>query len=46
MEAEVAIGALVARTKNLRLTVRDDELEMGASLFRVLARLPIAFDSA
>jgi cytochrome P450 len=46
MEAEVAIGALVARTKNLRLAVREDELEMGASLFRVLARLPIAFDAA
>jgi cytochrome P450 len=46
MEAEVAIGTLVARTRNLRLAVREDELEMGASLFRVLARLPIAFDAA
>jgi hypothetical protein len=46
MEAEVAIGTLLARTKNLRLAVREEELEMGASLFRVLARLPIAFDAA
>ncbi len=46
MEAEVAIGTLLARTKNLRLAVREDRLEMGPSLFRVLARLPIAFDPA
>ncbi len=46
MEAEVAIGTLLARTKNLRLTVREEDLEMGPSLFRVLARLPIAFDAA
>ncbi len=46
MEAEIAIGTLLARTKNLRLQAPDAELEMGASLFRVLARLPIAFDAA
>ena len=42
MEAQEAIGALVRRTTSLELAVREDELAYGASLFRVLAALPVA----
>ena len=42
MEAQEAIGALVRRTASLELAVREDELAYGASLFRVLAALPVA----
>jgi hypothetical protein len=38
-EAQVAIGTLVRRTGKLELA--SDELEWGASLFRVLGRLPV-----
>jgi cytochrome P450 len=41
MEAQEAIGALVRRTESLELAVREDELAYGASLFRVLAALPV-----
>jgi len=44
MEAQEAIGALVARTSELALAT--DRIEWGASLFRVPARLPIAFRRA
>lgn len=39
MEAQVAIGGLVKRTRELAL--ERDELEFGRSLFRVPARLPV-----
>ena len=42
MEAQEAIGALVRRTASLELAVREDELAYSASLFRVLAALPVA----
>jgi len=42
MEAQEAIGALVRGTASLDLAVREDELAYGASLFRVLAALPVA----
>ena len=42
LEAQEAIGGLVQRFRGLRL--QTDELEWGRSLFRVLGRLPIAFD--
>jgi cytochrome P450 len=42
MEAQEAIGALVRGTTSLELAVREDELAYGASLFRVLAALPVA----
>jgi cytochrome P450 len=42
MEAQEAIGALVRGTTSLELAVREDELAYGASLFRVLASLPVA----
>jgi cytochrome P450 len=41
METQVALGALVARTKEFALA--SDEIEWGASLFRVPKRLPIDF---
>ena len=44
MEAQVAIGALVRRLDGL--TLATDELELGRSLFRVLARLPVRFARA
>ncbi|RIK97900.1 MAG: cytochrome P450 [Proteobacteria bacterium] len=44
MEGQVALGALVARTKEFAL--ERDRIEWGASLFRVPARLPIAFSPA
>jgi cytochrome P450 len=44
MEAQVAIGTLVRRTSVLEL--EKDELEWGASLFRVLGRLPVRVKSA
>jgi cytochrome P450 len=39
MEAQVAIGELVARTREFALV--KDEIEWGASLFRVPGRLPV-----
>jgi len=42
MEGQVALGALVARTKQFALV--SDEIEWGASLFRVPKRLPLAFE--
>jgi cytochrome P450 len=44
MEAQVAIGTLVARTRDLALV--DDEITWGASLFRVPGTLPIRFRPA
>ena len=41
MEAQVAIGTLVARARDIALV--DDRIEWGASLFRVPARLPVTF---
>lgn len=41
METQVALGALVARTKEFALAT--DEIEWGASLFRVPKRLPLSF---
>ena len=41
MEAQAAIGTLVARCHDLEL--EDGELEWGRSLFRVLGRLPVRF---
>ena len=41
MEAQVAIGSLVARCDDLEL--ESDQLEWGRSLFRVLGSLPIRF---
>ena len=42
MEAQVAIGTLARRLRNLELA--SDELEWGRSLFRVLGKLPIRFE--
>ena len=44
MEAQAAIGSLVARTDDLAL--ESDELEWGRSLFRVLGSLPVRFRAA
>lgn len=44
MEAQVAIGSLVARTDDLAL--ERDELEWGRSLFRVLGSLPVRVRAA
>ena len=45
MEGEVAIGSLVRRFAGLELRLDDPErLEWGASLFRVLGRLPVGFE--
>jgi cytochrome P450 len=44
LEAQVAIGTLVRRT--LELELPDTRLEHGASLFRVLARLPLRVKAA
>lgn len=44
MEGQVALGALVARTREFALA--NDTIEWGASLFRVPARLPLAFRPA
>ena len=44
MEGQVAIGTLVARTKEFALV--SDRVAWGASLFRVPARLPIEFAAA
>ena len=44
MEAQEAIGALAARTREIALV--EDRIEWGASLFRVPARLPIAVKRA
>lgn len=42
LEAQIAIGGLMQRFRNFR--VRNEDLVLGRSLFRVLAELPIAFD--
>ncbi len=42
LEAQEAIGGLVQRFRGLKL--QTDQLEWGRSLFRVLGRLPIAFE--
>ena len=42
MEAQIAIGGLVARLPGLAL--ETEAIEWGASLFRVPARLPVSFD--
>jgi cytochrome P450 len=44
MEGQVALGALVARTRDFALV--SDRIEWGPSLFRVPARLPLAFARA
>ncbi len=44
MESQEAIGALVSRTRSLSLA--KDEIEWGASLFRVPARLPLVVEAA
>lgn len=41
MEGQIALGTLVARTREFALV--SDEVEWGASLFRVPKRLPIEF---
>jgi len=41
MEAQVAIGTLVARASDIALV--NDRIEWGASLFRVPANLPVTF---
>jgi len=41
MEGQVALGALLARTREFALA--SEPIEWGASLFRVPARLPLAF---
>jgi cytochrome P450 len=41
MEGQVALGTLVARTREFALA--SDEIEWGVSLFRVPARLPLVF---
>jgi len=46
MEAQEAIGTLVARTSRLELACDPEDLEYGPSLFRVLARLPVAVEPA
>jgi cytochrome P450 len=43
MEGQVALGALVARTREFALA--NDTIEWGASLFRVPARLPLVFEA-
>jgi len=43
MEAQVAIGSLVARCTDLEL--ESDQLEWGRSLFRVLGSLPLRFQA-
>lgn len=42
LEAQAAIGGLVQRCRGLEL--QNDQLEWGASLFRVLGRLPVSFE--
>jgi len=44
MEAQEAIGALVARTREFAL--REPRIEWGKSLFRVPARLPLSYAQA
>ncbi len=44
LEAQEAIGGLLQRFRHLEL--QTDQLEWGRSLFRVLGRLPIAFERA
>jgi cytochrome P450 len=44
MEGQVALGTLVARTREFALA--SDRIEWGASLFRVPARLPLGFRAA
>ena len=44
MEAQVAIGTLVARTREIQRTTRD--IEWGPSLFRVPGRLPVKLHPA
>jgi len=44
MEAQVAIGTLVRRLRDLEL--ESDDLVWGRSLFRVLDRLPVSFRAA
>lgn len=44
MEGQIAIGTLIARTKEFALV--SDRVAWGASLFRVPARLPIEFAAA
>jgi len=44
MEAQVAIGTLVRRLRDLELS--SDDLVWGRSLFRVLDRLPVRFRAA
>jgi cytochrome P450 len=44
MEGQVALGALVARTRDFAL--ESDRIEWGPSLFRVPARLPLEFRAA
>jgi hypothetical protein len=44
MEGQVALGALVARMRDIALV--NDEIEWGASLFRVPGRLPVTFRPA
>jgi hypothetical protein len=41
LEGQIAIGALVARFRDLRLV--SDRVEWGPSLFRVPGRLPVTF---
>jgi hypothetical protein len=41
MEAQVAIGTLVARARDIALV--NDQIEWGASLFRVPGKLPVTF---
>jgi cytochrome P450 len=43
MEAQAAIGTLVARCDALELALETTQLEWGRSLFRVLAHLPVRF---
>jgi hypothetical protein len=44
MEAQVALGALLARTRGFALA--SERIEWGASLFRVPARLPLEYRAA
>jgi hypothetical protein len=44
MEGQVALGALIARTRQFALS--SERIEWGASLFRVPARLPLEFRAA
>jgi cytochrome P450 len=43
LEAQAAIGTLVARCDDLALALETTELEWGRSLFRVLGHLPVRF---